>query len=175
MIKEIIIDYKIRKLANKSNSDLRSTTNYSNVKKVGFVHSALSTGQMKKLDGFVKKLEFEGKTVQVCEFLGSQKREEDGGLAFSNKDLTISGNWKSPEVKAFVEEPFDYLINLDRDHNKYIDYIFATSKAKCRIGGIEHQGESPYEMIVKIASSKGLEEYLREVHRYLKIIDKNES
>ena len=174
MIKEAIINYRIRKFEAK-NTLGRDTVNYSSALKVGIVYNSQIPEREQKIRSFLTILENEGKQIETCEFIGKKKPEEQESLVYSQKDVSLLGKWKSTELNEFINTSFDYLINLEQESNRYIDYIFAASKAKCRIGGATHDGKSPYELIISLSEREGFDKFLKEIHRYLKIINKNES
>ncbi len=92
---------------------------------------------------------------------------------FTSLDLAkVSRAPRSPVVEAFIEQPFDVLINMSiRENHKALDYICALSKASFRIGPwYHHQRHNPYDLCVDAGSSATLKEWIHELMHTLQKI-----
>lgn len=178
MIKNLILDYKIGNTARKKASGGRTTTTYQQAQRIGIVFTNDDEKKLNLVNEFASTLRLDGKEVAMLPFASLKKDRMSPALEFgeiSKKDLTVSCKWKKDDIYHFINSSFDYLLHLDLERNKYIDYIFAESNAKCRIGACHDNDQHHYELIVSLQDQKkGLKEYLGELKKYLKIIGSNE-
>src|SRR5688500_6590917 len=67
---------------------------------------------------FMKKLEADGKNVQVLEFLPEKTENFEFRFDFfTEKDVTFWGDLNSESALQFADAPFDFLFYLDLDQN----------------------------------------------------------
>lgn len=84
---------------------------------------------------FIRKLEADGKMVQVLEYLPAKTENYEFKFDFfEEKDITFWGNITSANAVQFADAPFDFLFYLDLEPNPSILNILARSHAKCRVG-----------------------------------------
>ncbi len=76
----------------------------------------------------------------------------------------------SLEIKNFVSESFDILINLNEGNCFPLNYITAMSKAKFRIGRYSKKNLSNFDMLIEAGNSTSLSNFIKEVDKYLRII-----
>jgi hypothetical protein len=115
---------------------------------------------------FIKKLEQDGKHVQVLEYLPEKTENFEFKFDFfSDKDVTFWGNINSSNALQFADAPFDFLFYLDLQPNAMIMNILARSHAKCRVGKYWEEGSSYLDFMVdSVNSTQALVETL---HRYI--------
>jgi hypothetical protein len=115
---------------------------------------------------FIKKLEQEGKHVQVLEYLPEKKENFEFKFDFfSDKDITFWGNINSPNALQFADAPFDFLFYLDLQPNEMIMNILARSHAKCRVGKYWEEGSSYLDFMVD--SVNNTQALLEALHKYI--------
>lgn len=123
---------------------------------------------------FTDELRKEGQRVKV---LGYREGKTEGLHLpfdfFTSAELAkISKAPRSPLVEAFIEQPFDVLINMSikQDH-KALDYIATLSKATFRIGPwYPHLRENPYDLSLDAGPGTTLQEWIRELMHTLQKI-----
>lgn len=109
---------------------------------------------------FVKKLESEGKTVNVLAFLPEKKENFEFLFNyFTVKDISFWGNLLSNDALTFASTPFDFLYCLDEVLSPMVLNVLARSKAKCRIGNYHPGEENYFELMIENKTGiKGLME-----------------
>lgn len=178
MLKSIILDYKIGTSAKKRRASDRETRSYKKAQRIGIAFTNNSKRKLEVITQLARDLKTDGKEVEVLSFCPTQQEialTADEAKEVRKKDLNLYGKWKTEEINGFIDTAFDYLLHLDLERNKYIDYIFAQSKANCRIGAYLDDDQHHYELIVAPEGEKrNLKEYISELKKYLKIIGSNE-
>ncbi|MDQ3015647.1 MAG: hypothetical protein M3R25_02855 [Bacteroidota bacterium] len=124
--------------------------------------------------GFAEQLRREGHRVRMLGFVESKME----GLSisfdvFTSQELTrFSKIPKSSLAEAFMEQPFDVLINMSIKFNhKPLDYISAVSHASFRIGPwYADQQNNPYDLCVDAGSTASLKDWIRELMHTLQKI-----
>lgn len=123
---------------------------------------------------FADRLRKEGHQVKILGYLEGKPT----GLTipfdhFSAVDLArVSQVPRSPMVEAFIDQPFDVLINTSIAHNyKPIEYISTLSKAAFRIGPwYEHARQNPYDLCLDTGRTSTLQEWINELMHTLQKI-----
>ena len=111
---------------------------------------------------FIKKLENDGKHVQVLEYLPEKTENYEFRFDFfTDKDVTFWGNLASESALQFADAPFDFLFYLDLQPNSMIMNILARSNAKCRVGKYFDDGNHYLDfMIDSVSNTQALLETL---------------
>ena len=134
---------------------------------VGILFNGTNLDERKPVLAFAKRLKKEGKRVKLLAFMDN--KADNSNFPFNNfnrKDI----NWyyipKSEDVRNFMEEPFDILINLELTPSPWMDYIPALSKARFRVGTADAAPEA-CDLMLDMSKGKGIEEFIRQTERYL--------
>jgi hypothetical protein len=115
---------------------------------------------------FIKKLEHDGKHVQVLEYLPEKTENYEFKFDFfTEKDITFWGNINSPNALQFADAPFDFLFYLDLQPNAMISNILARSHAKCRVGKFSDDGREYLDFMVDSVSNN--QALLETLYRYV--------
>lgn len=134
----------------KNNKVLRSSMPYTQALNVGIIFSVESKQKHDLVKDFIKRLEHDGKKVNVVSYLPKQKENYEFMFDFfTDNDLTFWGNITAKNAISFSQTPFDYLFYLDTEPNPLILNLIAKSKAKCRIGKYNEISEPYFEMMIE--------------------------
>jgi hypothetical protein len=91
--------------------------------------------------------------------------------AICQKDL----NWyRIPQgntVQNFMAEEYDILIDLTLEDRLPIQYIVAKSRARFKVGRLTEGNKRLLDMMIDMAGSRSLPQYIQQVHRYLCMIN----
>ncbi|SMD32097.1 hypothetical protein SAMN04488029_0437 [Reichenbachiella faecimaris] len=166
MIRKLLLKIKTS-LALKKNDAIRISDAYKEAKRIGLLYSLDEKRSDVMLDDLIKKFEADKKQVNTMAFVPLAAKISDPGYAYFNeKDLNAKGNWSKESVTQFKNEPFDFLVSLDWNQNKYTQNILAKSKAKCRVGRYEEGKDQYFEMMINPNDDK-YTTYLEQVYHYL--------
>lgn len=142
----------------KKNKGLRSNIPYQQAKTVGVIFSVEDKQKHFVVKEFIKKLEQDGKVVQVLEFLPARHENYEFKFDFfTDKDLSFWGNITSSPALQFADAPFDYLYYIDLTPNLLILHLLARSKAKCRVGKFFDEGQHYLDLMIEtVANNQAL-------------------
>ncbi|MFT7034470.1 MAG: hypothetical protein ACJA2S_002987 [Cyclobacteriaceae bacterium] len=152
----------------KSKSIIRRTTGFADSLRVGILFTYSDNHNFGLVKEVIEKLEIEGKKVDSISYIEKMEEADIHKFFFFNlSDKDFWGNWNKPDIKNFVEIPFDYLLNLDLNTNIATQNILAGSKAKCRVGRYE-EGKSDYFEMMIDHKENDYAKYLDQVYHYIK-------
>jgi hypothetical protein len=138
----------------KKNKASRSTVPYQQALNVGVVFTVEDKQKHESIKEFIKKLEHDGKKVQVIEFLPETEKIMNSSLiSFLKKDLSFWGKITAENALRFSEKPFDFLFYIDINPNPFILYLLARGKARCRVGRSWEQGRPYFEFMIESINS----------------------
>ena len=138
----------------KKNKASRSTVPYQQALNVGVVFTVEDRQKHEAIKEFIKKLENDGKKVQVIEFLPEDRENYEFKFDFfSEKDLSFWGKITAENALRFSEKPFDFLFYIDINPNPFILHLLARGKARCRVGRSWEQGRPYFEFMIESINS----------------------
>ena len=147
------LKYKTSLLIKKQKSS-RNSVPYKNALTAGIIFTVEDKQKHFAIKEFIKKLESDGKHVQVLEFLPAETENFEFRFDFfTEKDVTFWGNLNSENAIQFADAPFDFLFYLDLEPNLMILNILARSNAKCRVGRFFDEGEPYLDFMVNSVSN----------------------
>ena len=155
----------------KKNSVHRMSTDFIKSTKIGIIFSAEGMQKHNAVKSLIKKLKEQGKEVKVLSYLppGQQNHEFLFDIVGPN-DINFWGKLTNEDAQKFVEEPFDYLLDLDTYSNQIIDNILAKSKAKCRVGIYNEEKGPFFELMINPKNPDSSEELIWDIYHYTKKI-----
>jgi hypothetical protein len=137
------------KLYLKKNRAHRSSLSYDSAKTAGIIFTVEDKQKHFAVKDFIKRLESDGKHIQVLEFLPDNKENFEFKFDFfMAKDISILGSLQSDNAIQFADAPFDFLFYLDLSPNPMILHLLARSNAKCRVGGFWEDGDKYLDLMV---------------------------
>ena len=149
----------------KTNKVSRTTIPYKQALNVGVIFTVEEKQKHEAVKEFIKRLENDGKKVQVIEFLPAHRENFEFKFDFfSEKDLSFWGKVTAENALRFSEAPFDFLFYIDITPNPFILYLLARGKARCRVGRSWTDGRNYFEfMIESINSNQSL---IDDIYKY---------
>jgi len=134
----------------KYNKAHRANVSYKTAEHIGIIFTVEDKAKHETVKDLIKKLEHDGKHVQVLEFLPDKKDNYEFKFNFfTEKDLSFWGNITSNDALKFADTPFDFVFYLDTTPNDLILHLLARSKAKCRVGRSWHDDRSYFEFMIE--------------------------
>lgn len=149
----------------KKNKTLRSSTPFKKATRIGVVFTVENRTKHDAVKDFIKKIESEGKSVNVLSFLPEKKENFEFLFNyFTKKDISFWGSLLSNDALQFANTPFDFLYCFDEQPNPFVLNLLARSKAKCRVGHYQEGQEAFYEMMIE--SKQGVKSLMDSALRY---------
>lgn len=85
-------------------------------------------------------------------------------------------NWRMEptcdQVRKFVSEPFDILIDFEKEACLPLRFVLAESQAAFKVGYYHPDNEPYYDMMLASGENDTFDEYIRQVNHYLTLINK---
>lgn len=153
---------------------------FKDAKKIGLLYDATDDSDYETVKQYVKTLRGDHKEVLALGFVDRKElsRNQFAQLGldfFTKKNLKWNMIPDSLEVKNFIKEPFDILINLNEGNCFPLNYITAMSKASFRIGRYNKNHIHNFDMMIEAGNSTSLGNFIKEADVYLRVItNKNE-
>lgn len=150
-------------------------------KKIGIIYILNSNETYDLVSNFVKHLQGSQKKVKA---IGLVEKKSDTErflpkLSYDfiyHKDINWYGKPKGHYTEDFLKEDFDILIDISRNGNYAMEYLFALSGAKMKITHRQQSGQRQYyDLLIQWDKTKSLDVYLEEVMHYLSIIKPKQS
>ncbi|MGG5575949.1 DUF6913 domain-containing protein [Myroides sp. C15-4] len=97
----------------------------------------IEKSEVSKVDELIQSLRQNGAVVEqihVLVYTGLTGAKQLQDPSFSLKDFSIIGDVQNQEVKKFIEQPFDLLINFYAKDIVPLLWVSAKSKAKFKVG-----------------------------------------
>lgn len=136
------------------NTASRMNVPYKDSRQIGIVFTVEDKIKHETVKDLIRKLETDGKQVQVIEFLPERKENYEFKFDFfTENDLSFWGSITSPQANKFVNAPFDFIICLDTMPNPLILHLLAACKAKCRVGPSWEDGHPYFELMIEPSAS----------------------
>ena len=122
------------------------------------------------LANLTNKLPFEKENITVLIYREFSKKEEISPKFFTNKDIGMKASLKSDNLKNFVKNDYDLLINYVKTPNLYTNMVTLLSQASLKTGfaGVD---DRLYDLVI---SDEGFNEAVlnQELKKYLTILNK---
>lgn len=166
-IKNFFLQNKIKKNLSNPKSDFSNAI----IKTVGII---FDENNFQKRDDFIKHLVSKGikeSDISIVLFKDTiYKNEIFDKPAFSNKDLSWSGNFSNADVNYFTEQKFDLLINYYSSEKLPLLAVSNVSKSKFKVGFSEIDKRINHFILATNIENYKL--FLDELFKYLKILKK---
>lgn len=169
MIRNTLVNYKIKKQL-KANNVHRLSVAYEDARVFGILYTAEDLKKHDEIKALVRKIEKDGKKVEVLSFLPKEVQNfEFRYTFFTEKDISMFGKIKSKEVIDFASKPFDYLLYFDFESDLLMRYILSMSRAHCRVGNFEEVNR-PFCDLMVAPQQPNYKSLAFEMYKYTKIL-----
>jgi hypothetical protein len=158
----------------------RRFLNYAESRTVGLIYKVKDVDQHDTIHQYIKHLkEAEGmKEVQalgfwdskeeVPEFLSSRRHFD----FFTRADVSKIHEPAGDNIEAYVNEPFDILIDLTFEEQLPLLFILKRSAARFKVGFPGDFRDPMLDLIMQVAEGKSLRECIEQVNYYLTILNR---
>jgi hypothetical protein len=153
-----------------------SYTSFGDVKKIGVVWDASKTPEFAGLSRFHQKMSDYKIDVSILGYFpGTNLPDQYTAIRYltclKKDELNKFFHPDSSEARAFINNPFDILIDINFDRQVPLSYITELSIARLKVG-LAHNGnsESPFDVMLNIKNPVDIDNYLTQVVHYLEMI-----
>lgn len=145
----------------------KSEVNLSNAKQIGILFNATAVDDRSRILKYASQLRDQGKQVSLLGFLEDQTELEQLAFpAYNKKGLDWAGRPKAESIKAFMQQPFDLLMNIDLSPGAHEGFITALSRAKLRVGPSTEHTEC-YDLMIDPGKSASLSKFIQQMEALL--------
>ncbi|MDG1176450.1 MAG: hypothetical protein P8N07_11745 [Flavobacteriales bacterium] len=165
---------KIKKYLKSKKRNIR-ITNFANAKSIGIIYPISTTDYQDFINKYIDFLRGEigfKKIVSLGYYEGAQLpnfivNDLFKYKYFTKKQLDFSRFGKSYEVKEFIKEDFEILVDLSRDFVVPIKHVVANSHAGLKIGWHSIQNEKYFDFMVEMNKTAPVSHFIKEVNAFL--------
>jgi len=155
---------------------LKKAINLSDATTIGLIYQLDSEEEYNRVSEFTKKLQEQGKKVQVIG-LYNINRIPVFYIPKLSYDLLLPKNLdlffrpRDPFVNRFMDEPFDILIDLSSPDNFPLQYIACLSKASFKIGRMIDDRKLPYDLMIDTGPEIDSQELIDQIVHYTNVVE----
>jgi hypothetical protein len=168
-----IAEYQIKKLCALPRN--KQFVKLNNAKTIGILFDATDNNTFEIVKRFIEKLKVDTKNVHAIGYVDEKLRPNYSYIKtdidlFNKKELKNFYQPQSPYIKTFIEDEKDLLIDINFNQKLPLQFIAASSKAKCKVGMHFPENEPIHDILIATTSQQGLGFYLQQVVKYLETI-----
>lgn len=165
-IKQSVFDRSLQQQG-KQNRTERKFVGFENAQSIGILFDATELNVREIVLQYANQLTQQNKRVKLLGFFDSKLDDPNFTFRYFNrKNLDWAGRPRGENVKDFVEQPLDMMINLDTVSKPQAEFVSAQSSAHLRIGPVtEHT--FCYDLMIDISGSNNLEAFIQQMETIL--------
>jgi len=145
----------------------RYPVSFEQARTVGLLFDATDLLNRNVVRQYAEELKNKGKEVTLFAFL--QENEKNSNFAFKHftkKDLNWFQYPNEEAINGFINQPFDFLINLYLDQQPALEYVSGLSKAHLRVGPYSEKLHC-YDLMIDTARQPNLDFFVKHVSYFL--------
>jgi len=154
---------------------ITSVSNFHNARGIALLYEEKGEGFFILVKQYVKylKSEYGIRDVMALSYIDSKKSIPHYHIHRLKYDYFHKGelNWRfeptCDQVKNFVKNDYDILINLEREPSLPLMFVLAESRAKLKVGYYKEWGEDYYDIMLDLPETTTFDEYINQVNHYL--------
>jgi hypothetical protein len=134
--------------------------------------------EMRAIEHFADTLAKAGKQVLRLVYMGKLKKKEprpadtDSMFHLYSEDFSLIGLPQSPKARKLLNEPCDYLINLNPEGKTALLSFSVFSHAGMRIGFYSDRNLPFFDLLLGNKSNSDLSQYIRDIDHYIRQLKK---
>jgi hypothetical protein len=144
-------------------------TNLSSAQTVGILFDATELSEREIVLRYAESLRGDGKKVRLLGYFhGDQHNPNFTFRHYNRKQFDWALRPSSTEVKIFLREPLDLLLNLEVKTRPHTEYIAALAQAKLKVGPAT-ENTYCYDLMLEPADHADLATFIKQVESLLQI------
>ena len=141
----------------------RTPGEYQHSRSIGVIFDATSQEHRQIVSQYVQSLKKQHKEVKILAFYDAKQQEPNLVFKhFTHKELNFWRHPQGPQVKEFMAQPFDVLINLFLNEEPALEYLSALSHAQLRVGPYTERTYC-YDLMIETADRQNLNRFIEQV------------
>ncbi len=145
----------------------RYPVSFEQARTVGLLFDATDPQDRNTVRQYAEELKNKGKEVTLFAFL--QENESNSNFPFKHftkKDLNWFQYPNDEAINDFINQPFDFLINLYLEQQPALEYVSGLSKAQLRVGPYSEKLHC-YDLMIDTARQPNLDFFVKHVSYFL--------
>jgi len=145
----------------------RYPVSFEEARTVGLLFDATDPQHRNTVRQYAEELENKGKEITLFAFL--QENEPNSNFVFKHftkKDLNWFQHPSDEVISGFINQPFDFLINLYLDQQPALEYVSGLSQAHLRVGPYSEKLHC-YDLMIDTSRQPNLEFFVKHVSYFL--------
>lgn len=168
-----IAAYQIKKLCALPRN--KEFVKLNDAKTIGILFDATNNDAFETVKKFIEKLKTYTKNVHAIGYVDEKLTPNYSYIKtdidlFNKKELKSFYQPQSPYIKTFMEDEKDLLIDINISQKVPLQFIAASSKAKCKVGIHLPENEPLHDILIATTPQQGLDFYLQQVVKYLETV-----
>ena len=154
----------------RDSNPVRQTLNIQQAKTVGILFDCTLPENIVVINNFAQGYKEDLKRVYLFGYFNTKKDYDFGFPYFNKKDINWFGRPGSRQVRDFIEQDLDILVNAYLGDSPSLEYVSALSQAKFRIGRYHPSKVDCSDFMFKVREDISLEDYLKQIKYYLNYV-----
>jgi hypothetical protein len=155
--------------------DHKKTINFNDAKYVGIIYKVIDEDNHNTVMEFIKSLQDKSVDVYALGFVDYKEVPHYCYKKLKHSFVSLKNlNWHykplGNEVHDFMDKDFDILIDLSLENFLPVQYILSSSHSKFIVGKYFDHSAHYYDMMLKVENTYSINDFIRVVVEYLKII-----
>ncbi len=166
-VKQYFYNSSLKKDLSNINQNNRSIINIENANNIGILYNASTQKNKEIVNRFSKRIKEQKKTVISLGYQDKNKSQESNLSYFNNSDLNWYNVPSGAGISMFNSKDYDILVAAFLLECKPLEYLVATSSAKCRVGSFNAMNTNQYELMINTKGNEDLNYFLDQVYNLL--------
>jgi hypothetical protein len=168
-IRASLLRNHIRKVATDVHRE-RAAGKFTDLKRMGMVLDGTNDDSISFAMHYRDEQLMAGKTVALMAYVPKMARDKSYLMPFfTDKETNWYGKPTNGEIKHFLSQPFDVLVNISPELIMPLEYLCALSVAKYIIGNGTGHLNTYYDCLIKVNDSHSYSSLMENVHHYLNL------
>jgi len=168
-----IAAYQIKKLCALPRN--KKFVKLNDAKTIGILFDATNNDTFETVKKIIEKLKTHTKNVHAIGYVDEKLTPNYSYIKtdidlFNKKELKNFYQPQSLYIKTFIEDEKDLLIDINLNQKLPLQFIAASSKAKCKVGIHLPENEPLHDILIATTPQQGLDFYLQQVVKYLETV-----
>lgn len=165
-----VIGKKILSVLNtsaKEKNERGALKSFAEASSIGIIYTYEGIKKEAIISAFIEKIKQERNVESLCFNPDKTIILDTERPVFNIYELSMLGKINSPDTVSFLGEKFEYLFHLDFELSDITEVLLIKSKARCRIGLHSNSFGNPYELMIGINKSAGLDNLIEQMLKYV--------
>lgn len=149
----------------------REMLNIGQAKRIGILLDAKNAKDRITVTKYAESLSQKNKEVSILSFQNNKEKENNNPRFLNKLDVNWFNIPSQEKIDAFQQKKHDILIAAFVNECLPLEYIVATSNARCRVGAFNDSKSDYFELMINIKKDASLKYLLQQIDHFLHTIN----